>query len=240
MRLNVTNSLSCSTLNDTLSHSLFFRFICSAVWFVLWELLAAPRGDAGSSNIICCDYVCVCVYGPVRVIAISSGLQGWPWTVQLTTIVNVSFFFDCYHTITDSFDRIFQTIHTVLETKTHFSKLLTHFTCLRTRSNLLNIFCKTLHNNSNILENTNTQYNYLKNHKMNTNSTHLSMCEHSVALMTHSSESQDDMNTSTSDCVFWKIISKSFWLWETKRRKEKWRVQGSRFLYLSHNTLYRV
>ncbi len=97
--LNVTNSLSCSTLNDTLSHSLFFRFICSAVWFVHWGLLAAPRGDAGSSNIICCDYVCVCVYGPVRVIAISSGLQGWPWTVQLTTIVNVSFFFSIATTL---------------------------------------------------------------------------------------------------------------------------------------------
>lgn len=90
MHLNVTNSFSCSILNDTLSHSLFFLFICSAVWFVHWGLLAAPRGDAGSSNIICCDYVCVCVYAPVCVIAISSGLQGWPWTVQLTTIVNVN------------------------------------------------------------------------------------------------------------------------------------------------------
>ncbi len=54
-------------------------------------------------------------------------------------------------------------------------------------------------------ENTNTQYNYLKNHKMNTNSTHLSMCEHSVAqLKTHRSGSQD-MHRSTSDYVFWKI-----------------------------------
>ncbi len=41
---------------------------------------------------------------------------------------------------------------------------------------------------------------------MNSNSAHLSMCEHSVAkLMTHRSESQDDMNKSTSDYVFWKI-----------------------------------
>ncbi len=32
------------------------------------------------------------------------------------------------------------------------------------------------------------------------------MCEHSVAkLMTHRSESQDDMNKSTGDCVFWKM-----------------------------------
>jgi len=38
-----------------------------------------------------------------------------------------------------------------------------------------------------------------------TNSTHLSICEHSVAkLMTPQSEPQEDMNRSTSDCVFWK------------------------------------
>ncbi len=36
-------------------------------------------------------------------------------------------------------------------------------------------------------ENTNTQYNYRKNHKMNTNSTHLSMCEHSGKLPAGSS-----------------------------------------------------
>ncbi len=41
---------------------------------------------------------------------------------------------------------------------------------------------------------------------MNTNSTHLSMCEHSVAqLKTHRSGSQDEMNRSTSDYVFWKM-----------------------------------
>ncbi len=41
---------------------------------------------------------------------------------------------------------------------------------------------------------------------MNSNSAHLSMCEHSVAkLMKHRSESQDDMNKSTNDHVFWKI-----------------------------------
>jgi len=27
---------------------------------------------------------------PVCVIAIASGLQGWPWTIHLTTIINVS------------------------------------------------------------------------------------------------------------------------------------------------------
>ncbi len=41
---------------------------------------------------------------------------------------------------------------------------------------------------------------------MNSNGTHLSICEHSVAKrMTHRSESQDDMNKSTSDYVFWKM-----------------------------------
>ncbi len=41
---------------------------------------------------------------------------------------------------------------------------------------------------------------------MNTNSTHLSMCEDSVAkLMTNRSESQDDMNKSTADYEFCKM-----------------------------------
>ncbi len=41
---------------------------------------------------------------------------------------------------------------------------------------------------------------------MNTNSTHLSMCELSVAkLMTQQSESQDNMNQSTGGYVFWKM-----------------------------------
>lgn len=40
---------------------------------------------------------------------------------------------------------------------------------------------------------------------MNSNSAQLSMCEHSVAKLTHRSESQDDMNKSTSDYVFCKI-----------------------------------
>ncbi len=64
---------------------------------------------------------------------------------------------------------------------------------LHTCSNLLSVFCKT-HNmiNSSIK-------------KMNWNSTHLSMCEHTVAqLRTHRSEYQGDMNKSTSDYVFWK------------------------------------
>ncbi len=57
-----------------------------------------------------------------------------------------------------------------------------------------------------IQKKTNTQYNYLNNHEMNTNSTHLSMCEHSVAkLITQQSESQDDMNRSTNYYVFWKV-----------------------------------
>ncbi len=48
--------------------------------------------------------------------------------------------------------------------------------------------------------------NYLKNHKMNKNSTYLSMCEHSAAkLMTQQSESQNDINRSTSYYVFWKM-----------------------------------
>ncbi len=38
---------------------------------------------------------------------------------------------------------------------------------------------------------------------MNTNSAHLSMCEHSVVKLI--SESQDDMNRSTSDYVFWEM-----------------------------------
>ncbi len=41
---------------------------------------------------------------------------------------------------------------------------------------------------------------------MYSSNTHLSMREHSVAkLMTHRSESQDDMNKSKSDYVFWKM-----------------------------------
>ncbi len=75
----------------------------------------------------------------------------------------------------------FPNIHSVLETKTHFLKLLTHFTCLHTRSNLLSVFCKT-------------------------SSTQSSMCEHSVVkLITRQSESQDDMKRGTSDYVFWKM-----------------------------------
>ncbi len=45
-----------------------------------------------------------------------------------------------------------------------------------------------------------------KTHNMNSNSTHVSMCEHSVVkLMTHSSESQDDLNKCTSDYGFWNM-----------------------------------
>ncbi len=45
------------------------------------------------------------------------------------------------------------------------------------------------------------------------------MCAHSVAKrMTHRSESQDDMNKSTSDYVFWKMNPGSGRL---KKRKEK-------------------
>ncbi len=39
---------------------------------------------------------------------------------------------------------------------------------------------------------------------MYTNSKLLSVFEHSLKLMTQQSESQDDMNGSTSDYVFWK------------------------------------
>ncbi len=59
----------------------------------------------------------------------------------------------------------------------HVSWKLTHFTCLRTRSTLLIVYCRILHKNTMILHRFNhvlipkTQYNYLKNHKMNTNST---------------------------------------------------------------------
>ncbi len=40
---------------------------------------------------------------------------------------------------------------------------------------------------------------------MNTNSKHVSRCEHSVAKLIQQSKSQDDMNKITSDYVFWKM-----------------------------------
>ncbi len=79
-------------------------------------------------------------------------LMKWPMVIRDVLIFSFFFlqFFSIADTITDSFGPI-HTIHTVLETKTRFSKRLTHFTCLHTRSNLLSVLCKTLHKNATIL-----------------------------------------------------------------------------------------
>ncbi len=67
---------------------------------------------------------------------------------------------------------------------------------------------------------------------MYTNSKLLSVFEHSAKLMTQQSESQDDMNGSTSDYVFWKINpdngrQRGIW-WENKNEGDE--VKGNLFL----------